>query len=77
MLLYSTTGKNPLIVSWSTICIILTLSKLPHLEACLIDFTIVFSQAVVNQNISVHTPHGIDLDDYKSNYVLQLLKKLC
>ena len=74
MLLYSTTGKNPLIVSWSTVCIILTLSKLPHLKVCLIDFIIVFSPAVANPKISVYMPPEIDLDEYKCIYVLQLLK---
>ena len=64
------------VVSWSSVRIMLTLSKLHEMCTRSIDFTLAFPQADVKATIFVHNPPGVELHTDKNKYVLKLLKNV-
>ena len=64
------------VVSWSSIRILMTLSKLHNLHTKSVDFVQAYPQAKIKSEIYLQKPAGVVLTQHKGDVVLKLLKNL-
>jgi len=64
------------IVSWSSIFILMTISKLHNIHTKYVDFVQAYTQAKLKPTIFLRLHPGIKLTDNKDNMVLKLIRNL-
>ena len=64
------------VVSWSSIRILMTLSKLHNLHTKSVDFVQAYPQAKIKSEIYLQNPAGVVLTQHKGDVVLKLLKSI-